>query len=41
MKKVTLWIPMLALLLLFSSQALMQAQIATSSSSHQVVIVSA
>jgi len=41
MIKFALRIPMLALLLLFSSQALMHAQLATSSSSHQVVIVSA
>jgi hypothetical protein len=41
MEKFALRIPMLALLLLFSSQALIHAQLATSSSSHQVVIVSA
>ena len=41
MIKFALRIPMLALLLLFSSQALIHAQLATATSSHQVVIVSA
>jgi uncharacterized coiled-coil protein SlyX len=41
MIKFALRIPMLALLLLFSSQALIHAQLATATSSRQVVIVSA
>jgi hypothetical protein len=41
MIKFALRIPMLALLLLFSSQTLMHAQLATASANHQVVTVSA